>query len=130
MTTTPVSLLERLRDPSDVGAWSRFVHLYSPLLFYWAQRTGLQEDAAADLVQDVFQTLVVEMPRFRYQPGGSFRAWIHRILFNHWHSLRRRKQPTHLDDFNPASREADPAWLAQEVEQRLLVQHALKALEP
>jgi hypothetical protein len=34
VTSTPVSLLERLRRPDDHAAWSRFVRLYTPLLFH------------------------------------------------------------------------------------------------
>jgi hypothetical protein len=37
MNTTPVSLLERLRQPTPRDAWARFVQLYSPLLFHWAR---------------------------------------------------------------------------------------------
>jgi hypothetical protein len=32
MDTTPVSLLEQLRQPADPSAWDRFVALYTPLL--------------------------------------------------------------------------------------------------
>src|SRR5262249_17429911 len=31
MNTTPVSLLEQLRQPDDQGAWERFARLYTPL---------------------------------------------------------------------------------------------------
>jgi hypothetical protein len=33
MHTTPVSLLERLRQPDRQAAWDRFVELYAPFLF-------------------------------------------------------------------------------------------------
>jgi site-specific DNA-cytosine methylase len=58
MSSTPASLLQRLRQPGDSRAWNEFVELYSPLLFHWARQTGLQEADAADLVQDVFAILV------------------------------------------------------------------------
>jgi hypothetical protein len=32
MHTTSATLLQKLRDPSDVAAWERFVELYLPLL--------------------------------------------------------------------------------------------------
>ena len=50
MHTTPVSLLQRLRDSADQAAWGRFVRLYTPLLYSWARHVGLQEPDAADLV--------------------------------------------------------------------------------
>ena len=47
MDTTPVSLLQRLRQPGQREAWARFVDLYGPLLLYWARRAGLPEEVAA-----------------------------------------------------------------------------------
>ena len=43
MHSTSGSLLARLRQPSDEAAWVRFVKLYTPLLYHWAQRSGLAE---------------------------------------------------------------------------------------
>ena len=37
MHTTPVSLLEQLRQPGDQAPWVRFVRLYYPLIYHWAQ---------------------------------------------------------------------------------------------
>jgi RNA polymerase sigma-70 factor (ECF subfamily) len=89
MTTTPVSLLERLRQPGDQDAWARFVDLYAPLMFSWARRWGLHADAAADLVQDVFLTLLETLPRFEYDPQKSFRAWLRTVTRNRWHDRQR-----------------------------------------
>ena len=50
MSKTPISLLERLRQPEEQAAWERFVQLYTPLLHHWARRLGLQGQEAADLV--------------------------------------------------------------------------------
>jgi RNA polymerase sigma-70 factor (ECF subfamily) len=50
MHTTSPTLLQRLRTPGPADAWARFVQLYSPLIYYWSRRTGLQEQDAADLV--------------------------------------------------------------------------------
>jgi RNA polymerase sigma-70 factor (ECF subfamily) len=93
MPSTAVSLLERLRRPEDWDAWSQFVRLYTPLLYHWARRTGLSEVDTADLLQDVFTTLVQEMPRFVYQPDRSFRGWLHTVLQNRWRTLQRRRSP-------------------------------------
>jgi RNA polymerase sigma-70 factor (ECF subfamily) len=75
MNSTSVSLLERLRQPAAPEDWGRFVQLYTPLLYYWACRLGLQEQDAADLVQEVFTTLVQKLPEFAYEPDRSFRGW-------------------------------------------------------
>lgn len=84
MLTTSMSLLEQLRQPGDRRAWNRFVELYTPLLLSWARRAGLQDSDAADLVQDVFVTLVQIMPTFTYDRQKSFRAWLRTIALNKW----------------------------------------------
>jgi RNA polymerase sigma-70 factor (ECF subfamily) len=90
MEKTPVSLLERLRRP-DEGAWARFVDLYTPLLYFWACRLGLQQADAADLVQDVFTILVQKIPEFNYDKNKSFRSWLRTVTMNRWHDNLRRK---------------------------------------
>jgi RNA polymerase sigma-70 factor, ECF subfamily len=93
MNTTPASLLERLRQPGNQSAWDRFVDLYTPLLYYWGRRAGLQEPDVADLIQDVFQILVRKLPEFAYDREGTFRGWLRTILLNQWRtSLRRRTE--------------------------------------
>jgi RNA polymerase sigma-70 factor (ECF subfamily) len=91
MNTTSVTLLERLRQPGEEEAWARFVELYTPLLYYWACRLGLQADDAADLVQDVFTTLVTKLPEFTYDPDKSFRNWLRTVTRNRWRDLQRRR---------------------------------------
>jgi RNA polymerase sigma-70 factor (ECF subfamily) len=89
MHTTPVSLLERLRQPARQDAWGRFVRLYTPLLFYWARRLGCQDHDADDLVQDVFAVLVEKLPRFTHDGQGSFRGWLRTVTLNRWRDRRR-----------------------------------------
>jgi RNA polymerase sigma-70 factor (ECF subfamily) len=91
MNTTSVSLLAGLRSPADPQAWARFVELYTPLIFRWALRIGMQESDAADLVQDVFVVLARAMPEFEYQSGKSFRAWLRTVTVNQWRDRRRRQ---------------------------------------
>ncbi|HEX5272894.1 MAG TPA: sigma-70 family RNA polymerase sigma factor [Gemmataceae bacterium] len=95
MNTTSLSLLQRLRRPDEPGAWERFVRLYTPLIYDWARRAGLQESDAADLVQDVFVLLLRKLPEFEYDRHGSFRAWLHAVTLNLWRTrLRRKVLPT------------------------------------
>ncbi|MBI3469014.1 MAG: sigma-70 family RNA polymerase sigma factor [Planctomycetes bacterium] len=91
MNTTPISLLERLRQPNPEEAWARFVELYTPLIYRWARRIGLQHADAADLVQDVFTVLVQKMPTFEYDKSKSFRSWLRTVTFNTWRERHRRK---------------------------------------
>lgn len=76
MTKTPASLLERLRSSFDADAWTRFVALYTPLIYSWGRRVGLQDQDAVDLVQDVFATLIQVLPTFTYDQNKSFRRWL------------------------------------------------------
>jgi RNA polymerase sigma-70 factor (ECF subfamily) len=91
MNTTSPSLLERVRRPSDDAAWRQFVDLYTPLLCQWARRAGLQDADIADLVQDVFTTLVRVLPEFEYDSRKSFRAWLKTVLMNRWRKLWARR---------------------------------------
>jgi RNA polymerase sigma-70 factor (ECF subfamily) len=60
---TPASLLERLRHAHEPAAWSRFVDLYTPILFAFAGRLGLQAADAADLVQGAAFLPPFDLPR-------------------------------------------------------------------
>jgi RNA polymerase sigma-70 factor (ECF subfamily) len=79
---TSLSLLERLRG-NDPEAWRRLVALYGPLVLYWGRRSGLTEDDAADLLQDVFRSVTGAIGRFRRdRPGDTFRGWLWSISRN------------------------------------------------
>jgi RNA polymerase sigma-70 factor (ECF subfamily) len=102
--------LERLRRPDDATAWERFAELYTPLLYHWALRAGLQRADAADLVQDVFLLLIRKLPEFHYDPTKQFRAWLRTVTLNKYRERQRsaRRQPGSFDpDSEPAI--ADPA---------------------
>jgi DNA-directed RNA polymerase specialized sigma24 family protein len=51
---TSTSLL-RGAAHDDRGAWHRLVATYSPLVYAWSRRAGLQPSDASDLVQEVMQ---------------------------------------------------------------------------
>jgi RNA polymerase sigma-70 factor (ECF subfamily) len=90
MHPTPVSLLERVRQGSDQEAWYRFVKLYTPLIFSWGRKCGLQAEDAADLTQEVFTTLFQKLPEITYDRDKSFRAWLRTVTLNHWRDRRKR----------------------------------------
>ena len=84
-------LLERLRQPTDHQAWRRFVALYTPLLFFSACRMGLQARDSADLVQEVFTSVLEQLPTFQLDGHKSFRSWLRTIAVDRWcDHLRRR----------------------------------------
>ena len=105
MSTTPVSLLERLRSPGNQKAWERFVDLYTPMLYAWSRQMGLQESKAADLVQDVLIILIQTMPEFTYNKNKSFRAWL-------WTVTRRRYLNTiKKDSRQPFATDKTAEWV-------------------
>ncbi len=130
MTRTPATLLERLRTAPDEAAWGRFVELYTPLLLFWAQRAGLREPEASDLVQDVFTHLVTKLPGFVYDRRRTFRGWLRTVAHNLWRNRAERRPP-------PAAGPVDlDALAAPEVEQfweadyrRYLVDRALAVMQ-
>ncbi len=90
MEQTPASLLYQLRGDSNEEAWARFVRLYTPMLYRWAERTSQSKVDAADLVQEVFVVLLRSLPTFNYDGSRSFRAWLHTVLRTKWCDWRRR----------------------------------------
>ena len=93
MHSTPASLLDRLRSPDDAEAWVRFVRLYTPFLYYWANRNGLQESDTEDLIQEVFAQLLKALPQFKFDPDRSFRSWLAVVVGNKWRELNRKRRP-------------------------------------
>lgn len=92
MVSTSVSLLNRLKDPQhEEAAWHRFVELYTPMIFRWAQNQQLAFNDAEDLVQEVMTVLVNKLPEFDYDPSQSFRGWLRRITSNKARDFYRRR---------------------------------------
>jgi RNA polymerase sigma factor (sigma-70 family) len=74
---TRPSLLVRLRHPDDGRAWAQFVAIYTPLVYRFARRRGLQESDAADVTQEVFRAVARGIRKFEYDcRQGSFRGWL------------------------------------------------------
>jgi RNA polymerase sigma-70 factor (ECF subfamily) len=133
MQTTHLSLLENLRaERQEVSkaAWARFADLYTPLLYSWACRLGLQQSDAADLVQDVFVLLVRKLPAFRHDGQRSFRGWLHTVLLNQWRDRRVRAPALALDAALVQAGDPGPAELLEESEYRhYLVSRALQLMQ-
>lgn len=94
--STSASLLEQLRQVPGQETWSRFVRLYTPLLFFWARKLGMREADAADLVQDVFTIMVQKLPTFAYDQQRGFRNWLRTVLLNKWRNSLRKKATARL----------------------------------
>lgn len=74
---TRPSLLVRIRDHRDELAWTEFSRLYTPLIYRFARRSGLQDSDASLVTQDVLVTVARTIHRFEYdRQNGSFRGWL------------------------------------------------------
>ena len=77
--STSRSLLCRVRD-DEAGAWDRLVLLYAPLVHHWCRQFGLPNRETADVLQEVFQSVALNLGRFRSEgPGSTFRGWLRTI---------------------------------------------------
>ena len=95
MNTTSESLLQRLGNTSSVrraDAWQTFSQLYTPLIFYWGRKIGLQSPDAADLVQDVMAIVFQKLPQFQYDASKSFRGWLRKVTLNQYRQQCRRQK--------------------------------------
>lgn len=131
MHTTPISLLERLKQPAETQAWDRFVELLAPVIYAWTRRLGLKETDAADLIQEVFLLLLQKLPEFRYDPHKSFRAWLRTVTLNKFRGLSRRRPLPRADGQRleeiAGPDDTDPFW---EVEyRRHLVSRAMQLMQ-
>ncbi len=124
MDQTSPTLLAKLSGPEHAAAWHRFVHLYTPLLARWAERLGVRPTDRADLIQEVFLTLLRALPQFAGTPGGSFRAWLHTVFISRWHDLCRKRVPAPLSIGGsgfPAPAVEDPTIMIDEEEYRAVL---------
>jgi RNA polymerase sigma-70 factor (ECF subfamily) len=116
---TSQSLLERLQDRADAGAWQRLLAVYEPWLRGWLTRHDLQAADAEDVLQDVLVTVSQELPGFVHNGRpGAFRNWLRTILTNRVRTFLRgcRRQfalsPSWLDEL-----EADDSTLSRQWDQ-------------
>jgi RNA polymerase sigma-70 factor (ECF subfamily) len=109
-----LALIGLARD-GDLNAFNHLVLEYQNMAFNLAARMLGDDDAAEDVTQTAFLSAYRSLDSFR---GGSFRAWVMRMVSNAcYDELRRRKRrPTiSLEPVNEDDEEIEsPAWLADD----------------
>jgi len=100
----------------ELDAFNRLVLAYQDLAFNLAYRMLNDEDLAADAVQNAFISAWKNLPSYR---GGSFKAWVMRMVTNGcYDELRRQKRrpTTPLEPFNVDDQEEveSPHWMASD----------------
>lgn len=111
----------------DESAWSELVHRYSRLVYSIAFRSGLDQDDAADVVQNVFTIVLRRLESL--QDTDRFSAWL--ITTTNRESWRykksRRVEP--LDDaMDPIDDEPSAAQQVIAWEEASIVHRALERL--
>lgn len=89
--STSLSLLERAKK-NDEDAWRRIRELYVPLVYKWCRKSGVPENAAPDVGQEVFIAVAAGLRKFQLtDEGHTFRGWLRRITRNKSVDYFRRK---------------------------------------
>ena len=87
---TRVTLLDRLRDGTDLVAWEEFFGRYWSLIFAFARHRGCSQHTAEEVVQDVMLKVFEQKDLFRYDPArGRFRSWLGALVANRVADFRR-----------------------------------------
>lgn len=89
--STSSSLLQRVQE-RDESAWRQLVSLYGPTIYQWGRRAGVQPTDAADLVQQVFETVMHSVARFERGERSSFRGWLWTIFRSRLMDLYRQSR--------------------------------------
>ncbi len=133
-----IALIQAARD-GDLDSFNRLVLAYQDLIYNHAYRMIGEEEAADDATQSTFISAYNHIKSFR---GGSFKAWLLRIVTNAcYDELRRRKRrPTvPLEPMDDTGEEVESAkWMVDPVDQpeeqveqaelRRAIQHCLENL--
>lgn len=126
---TRASLLLRLREQEEL-AWREFFAIYTPVVFGYLIRRGLQPNDAEDLTQEVLIEVTRSIRNFDYQPErGRFRDWLgtisRRRLARFWQ--QRKPLPLAVEDL-PGEGTSDPEWVDEF--HAVVLQRALQNIQP
>ena len=73
---TRATLIARLKNWQDHTSWQLFFDTYWKLIYGVARKSGLTPVEAQDAVQETLFAVAKQMPGFKYNPAGSFKAWL------------------------------------------------------
>lgn len=136
---TSLSLIARATGKDQV-AWERLVKLYSPMVYFWCQQSGLPQADLNDVFQEVFHTLARKIDKFRPIENGTFRGWLRTLTRNklndHFRkngreakpqggteALQRLEQIPAADRFALADRDSEPRLESKDRESE--IQHSM-----
>ncbi len=100
------SLVKRAQT-GDVEAYNILVRTYERQAYAVAMRLLCRPDQAEDATQDAFIQAYRALDTFR---GGSFRAWLVRIVTNRCYDMLRAGQRRAADSLDSQEFETTPQW--------------------
>ena len=128
---TRLTLIARVRDPRDDEAWSEFVTLYTPIIFGFLKKRGLNSADAEDVTQEAFRALSQALPTFQLDKSiGTFRNWLFTVTRSKLNTFLTRSQRVDIPVENlPESAETKDwdelylkelfSWACQQVEKQV-----------
>lgn len=133
-----IALIHSARE-GDLDAFNRLILAYQDIIYNQAYRVLGDNQAADDATQETFISAFHNIRSFR---GGSFRAWLLRIVTNTCYDELRRRQrrpTTPLEPIDDTGEEIEsPRWVADDgalpeerierSELRWAIEHCLEAL--
>jgi len=107
LDTADDDALVRAARGGDLEAYNQLVRQYERQAYAVALRLLRRPDQAEDATQDAFLQAYRALDSFR---GGSFRAWLVRIVTNRCYDLLRAAQRRATDSLDDREFETEPQW--------------------
>ena len=131
--------LVKYAQGGDLDAFNRLVLIYQDQAYNLAYRMLGDEDSAEDAAQNAFISAYRSLNSYR---GGSFRAWVLRIITNACYDELRRRKRRPVTALEPETEDEEeiesPRWLADDspspeeraerAEMERAIQHCLEDL--
>lgn len=87
LSTTFLKGVQRM----EPAAWGRLVIAFGPIVYRWCRASGIRQDDAPDVTQEVFATVARGIANFeRRKAEGSFRSWLATITRSRIRDFHRR----------------------------------------
>jgi RNA polymerase sigma-70 factor (ECF subfamily) len=105
LLATRRTLVDRLANWDDQRRWQEFFDTYWKLIYSAAQKSGLTDTEAQEVVQETVITVAKKIDKLRYDPAlGSFKGWLLQITrwriadqFRRRDSVRTQREPSDDD---------------------------------
>ena len=124
----------------ELNAFNILVLHYQDMAYNVAYRIMGEPDAAGDAAQEAFISAYNKLEQYR---GGSFKAWLLRIVTNACYDELRRRQRQPVTPLQPETEDGEifqnPSWIADETvtpeeqteegELQEAIQHCINALD-